>query len=129
VLARLSRILETAESGLTVPQYRMLGVLSDGGQRSARLAQRLAIRKPTATALADGLVAAGLAEREGEPGDRRVVRLRITDAGRDALVRADAAYVANLGPLLDQLPDPEAFIDGLLGVGAALDARLAMDDA
>jgi DNA-binding MarR family transcriptional regulator len=81
-LARLHRVLEATDSGLTLPQYRMLTALSEGGERSARLAERLTIRKPTVTALADGLVAAGYAERSSEPGDRRIVRLHITDDGQ-----------------------------------------------
>lgn len=123
VLARLNRVLESATSGLTVPQYRMLNVLSEGGERSARLAERLAIRKPTVTALADGLIAAGYAERESEPGDRRIVRLLITEAGRRALDDADSAYLAKLRPLLDGVPDENQFIDALLAIGKALDAR------
>jgi DNA-binding MarR family transcriptional regulator len=114
--------METADSGLTLPQYRMLSALSEGGQRSARLAQRLAIRKPTATALADGLVAAGYAERESEPGDRRIVRLRMTPAGEAALARADAAFVAKIGPLLEQVPNSAALVEALVAVGPAIDA-------
>lgn len=123
VLARISRLLESSDSGLTLPQYRMLSALSHGGQRSARLAERLAIRKPTATALADGLVGAGYAERESEPGDRRIVRLRMTPAGEAALARADEAYVDCLAPLLRAAPDPDGLIDGLLAVDTAIDVR------
>jgi DNA-binding MarR family transcriptional regulator len=129
VLARLSRVLESADAGLTVPQYRMLSALSEGGQRSARLAERLAVRKPTVTALADGLIAAGYVARESEEGDRRIVRLSLTEAGQDALQRADAAYLARLEPLLAEVPDPERFVGDLLAVGAALDARLAQQAA
>jgi DNA-binding MarR family transcriptional regulator len=123
VLARVSRLLETADSGLTLPQYRMLSALRDGGQRSARLADRLAIRKPTATALADGLVAAGYAERESEPGDRRIVRLRMTPAGEAALRRADAAYAEQLSGLLRHVDDPAAVVSALLALRGALDTR------
>jgi DNA-binding MarR family transcriptional regulator len=129
VLARLSRVLESADAGLTVPQYRMLSALSEGGQRSARLAERLAVRKPTVTALADGLIAAGYVARESEKGDRRIVRLLLTEAGQEALQRADAAYLARLEPLLAEVPDPERFVGDLLAVGAALDARLAQQAA
>jgi DNA-binding MarR family transcriptional regulator len=129
VLARLSRVLESADAGLTVPQYRMLSALSEGGQRSARLAERLAVRKPTVTALADGLIAAGYVARESEEGDRRIVRLSLTGAGQDALERAEAAYLARLEPLLAEVPDPERFVGDLLAVGAALDARLAQQAA
>jgi DNA-binding MarR family transcriptional regulator len=124
VLARLQRMLEFADAGLTIPQYRMLVVLSEGGQRSARLAQRLAVRKPTLTALADGLIAAGYAQRCSEPGDRRIVRLLLTDAGRTALARADEVYAGALAPLLDQMTDPDRLVDGLVDAGDALDAWL-----
>ncbi len=123
-LARLHRLLDSADAGVTIPQYRMLAILSEGGERSARLAERLAVRKPTLTALAAGLIAAGYAEREGEPGDRRIVRLVLTDAGRAALAAADQAYLARLGPLLDLLEDPDRLIDDLIDVGDALDARV-----
>lgn len=119
ILARLSRILEVADSGVTVPQYRMLCALSEGGERSARLAHRLAIRKPTATSLADGLVAAGYAVREGDADDRRVVRLCLTDAGAKALARADDAYAEAMAPLLLRLTDPDQFLTSLVALGEA----------
>ena len=97
-----------------------------GGERSTRLAQRLAVAKPTLTATADGLVAAGYASRATEPGDRRVVRLSLTPAGRAALDRADAAYCAWLGQLLDGTGDPEAVLDALELLGSAMtEARRA----
>lgn len=126
MLARLSRILESADSGVTVPQYRMLCALSEGGDRSARVARRLAIRKPTATALADGLVAAGYATRGGDAEDRRVVRLELTPAGIEATARADMAYELALAPLLDKLKDPDGFLDNLLTIGQAMDESLAV---
>jgi DNA-binding MarR family transcriptional regulator len=125
VLARLHRLLESTDSGLTLPQYRMLTALSEGGERSARLAERLTIRKPTVTALADGLVAAGYAQRHSEPGDRRIVRLHITDAGRTALAKAEAAYATRLVAVLDDVPDPEKFVEAMRAMGAALDRRAA----
>jgi DNA-binding MarR family transcriptional regulator len=123
-LARLHRLLDSVDAGITIPQYRMLAILSDGGERSARLAERLAVRKPTVTALATGLIAAGYAERESEPSDRRIVRLVLTDAGRAALAAADKAYLAQLAPLLDHLAEPGRLVDDLIDVGEALDARV-----
>jgi DNA-binding MarR family transcriptional regulator len=123
VLTRLNRLLETVDSGLTIPQYRVLMALSQGGIRSAMLAERLAVRRPTLTAIADGLVAAGYAMRESEPGDRRVVQLRVTDAGRAALRRADEAYVVKLGPLFDEIAGDRLVTD-LIAIGEVLDERL-----
>jgi DNA-binding MarR family transcriptional regulator len=123
VLTRLNRLLETVDSGLTIPQYRVLMALSHGGIRSAMLAERLAVRRPTLTAIADGLVAAGYAVRESEPGDRRVVQLQVTDAGRAALERADRAYVAKLGPLFDEIA-ADRLVTDLIAIGELLDERL-----
>jgi DNA-binding MarR family transcriptional regulator len=127
-LARLHRVLEATDSGLTLPQYRMLTALSEGGERSARLAERLTIRKPTVTALADGLVAAGYAERTSEPGDRRIVRLHITDDGREALERAEQAYGERLGAVLAEVPDSQQCVDALIAIGEGLDRRARRTD-
>jgi DNA-binding MarR family transcriptional regulator len=97
---RLFRALERVDSGLTPQQYRVLKLVGAGGERSARLAERLAVAKPTLTTTADGLVAAGLVHREPELGDRRVVRLCLTQAGREAVDRADGAYSGWLDALL-----------------------------
>lgn len=98
---RISRVMERVEAGVSPQQYRMLKLIGVGGERSARLADRLAVAKPTLTSTADSLVAAGLACREAEPGDRRVVRLCLTSDGRAAIERADEAYSAWFGSLLD----------------------------
>lgn len=97
---RISRALERVDAGVSPQQYRILKLIGEGGERSARLADRLAVAKPTLTSIADSLVTAGLACREAEPGDRRVVRLRPTEAGRAAVARADAAYGGWLDDLL-----------------------------
>jgi DNA-binding MarR family transcriptional regulator len=117
---RLYRGLECVEAGLTPAQYRIMKLAEAGGERSTRLAQRLAVAKPTLTAIADGLVAAGYARRAPEPGDRRVVRLSLTPAGRAALGRADAAYAAWLGQLLEGSGQPATVLDALGRLDAAL---------
>jgi DNA-binding MarR family transcriptional regulator len=120
---RLFRALERIDTGLTAQQYRILKLAGAGGERSARLAERLAVAKPTLTATADGLVAAGYAQREAEAGDRRVVRLSLTAAGREALERADAAYAGWLGPLLGATGDPAGVLEALRGLDAAMEER------
>ncbi len=120
---RLCRALERIGTGLTAQQYRMLKLAGAGGERSARLADRLAVTKPALTATADGLVAAGLAYRAAEPGDRRVVRLCLTPAGRAALDRADAAYAQWLEPVLAGTGDPRRVLDALAELDTVLDER------
>jgi DNA-binding MarR family transcriptional regulator len=122
-LMRLFRALERVDTGLTPQQYRILKLVGTGGERSVRLAERLAVAKPTLTSTADGLVAAGYAQREAEAGDRRVVRLCLTTAGRAALERADAAYAGWLGPLLGATGDTAGVLKAISNLDAAMDER------
>jgi DNA-binding MarR family transcriptional regulator len=128
---RITRVLERIDAGISPQQYRMLKLIGLGGERSARLAERLAVAKPTLTATADSLVAAGLACREAEPGDRRVVRLHLTPAGRAAVQRADADYASWFGSLLDDTGRREQIVADLLKLDDAMTerrlARLASD--
>src|SRR5271155_5711333 len=100
VIVRLFRAMERVDAGLTPQQYRVLKLAGAGGERSARLAERLAGAKPTLTSTADALVAAGLLGREAESMDRRAVRLRLTEAGQVAVRHADQVYSGWLGQLL-----------------------------
>ncbi|HEX5494156.1 MAG TPA: MarR family winged helix-turn-helix transcriptional regulator [Mycobacteriales bacterium] len=124
-LARLTRLLDHTDTGLTLPQYRLLALVDRGDQRSSRLAARLVVTKPTVTALADGLVEAGYLTRIGEPGDGRAVRLGLTDAGRTALHRADTALADRFAPVFSATSDPAALADLLSQAGAALDPATA----
>jgi DNA-binding MarR family transcriptional regulator len=120
-IMRMARALERVDAGLSAQQYRILKLAGAGGERSARLAERLAVAKPTLTAIADSLVAAGLARREAEPGDRRVVRLHLTDAGTAAVERADAAYGQWLNRVLDLTGENERIRVDLRLISTALD--------
>jgi DNA-binding MarR family transcriptional regulator len=122
-MLRITRALERIDAGLSPQQYRMLKLIGAGGERSARLAEKLAVARPTLTATADSLVAAGLAYREAEPGDRRVVRLRLTEGGQAAVARADAAYSEWFGALLDHTGQREQIIADLLALDLAMTER------
>ena len=119
----LQRILERTHTSITIPQYRILRLIEAGGERAARLADRLAVRKPTLTAVADGLVAGGLLVRRVDEGDRRSVRLCLTPAGREALHAAEAAYVERLGPVLGRTSDGSRLLDLLDEVSTELRAE------
>jgi DNA-binding MarR family transcriptional regulator len=110
---RIARVLERIEAGVSPQQYRMLKLIGGGGERSARLAEKLAVARPTLTSTADSLVAAGLAVRQTEPGDRRVVRLCLTEAGEAAVRRADEAYGGWFGSVLDYTGQREQILADL----------------
>jgi DNA-binding MarR family transcriptional regulator len=120
---RVTRVLERIDAGISPHQYRILKLIGQGGERSARLAELLAVAKPTLTATADSLVAAGLACREAEPGDRRVVRLHLTEAGQAAIDRADAAYGDWFGSLLDHTGRREEILADLRQLDESMTQR------
>jgi DNA-binding MarR family transcriptional regulator len=120
---RIARVLERIDAGVSPQQYRMLKLIGEGGERSARLAERLAVARPTLTSTADSLVAAGLAIRQAEPGDRRVVRLCLTPAGQAAVRRADDAYAAWFGSVLQHTGHGAEIIADLLSLDDAMTER------
>lgn len=123
--ARLARQVEVglAAVGLSLSQYRVLAFLGEGCAGASFLASKLAVSKPSLTAVVDGLVARGLIEREHEKADRRRVSHILTGAGRDLLVAADASIEARLSAITGHLPPPAASdaLDGLLLWNDALD--------
>jgi len=117
-VARLAKQVEVAIGplDLSLPQYRVLGLLDEHSAVSSDLAERLAVRPPTVTAVVDGLVARGLVERRTVVADRRLVDHVLTADGRTLLARADAAVQARLEEIagcLGDLEDVNAAFSGL----------------
>src|SRR5882672_7098612 len=80
LLRRLRR--EDDASGLPAPQLSALSVIVFGGPLTlGALAAAEQVRPPTITKLVATLEAAGLVEREVDPDDRRVARVRATARG------------------------------------------------
>ncbi len=109
VAAWLSKRVEVALAGvdLTLPQFRVLGILAEGSSAASGLADRLAVRRPSITALIDGLVARGLVDRRQEDSDRRRVALRLTGEGERILAEADRVVDEYLASLAGYLPNKE----------------------
>jgi long-chain acyl-CoA synthetase len=130
--ARFRNSVEVARAdfGLSLPQYRLLAFLSGGPERATALAGWLDVSPPSLTALVDGAVARKLVERVASEEDRRCVRHVITDAGGEALARADEAVAARLAEVTHHLSPSQArkALEGLELLGKAMDlAREARD--
>lgn len=125
-VARLARHVEVALAGcdLSVPQYRLLSLLSEGSVNASTLAQRLVVSRPSVTALVDGLVARGMVERGTDPADRRHVTHLVTERGEQVLAEADRAAAARLRDLATHLAPEDApdACAGLAAWGRALDS-------
>jgi long-chain acyl-CoA synthetase len=91
--------LALATVDLTLSQYRILIILGEGKEAASSLADKLAVSRPSITAVVDGLVARGLVERHADLGDRRRVSHDITAAGLDTLERADSAVDERLAEI------------------------------
>lgn len=75
-----------AHGRITLPQRWVLEHLSRReGCPMNELARFLRVSKPAVTGLADRLIAQGLIAREGDPQDRRIVRVRLTAKGHRVL--------------------------------------------
>src|SRR5215468_4720704 len=63
-------------------QFTLRQLWAEDGQTPGEIARQLGLATPTVTRAATRMEAAGLLRREPHPGDRRLVRLRLTERGR-----------------------------------------------
>jgi DNA-binding MarR family transcriptional regulator len=106
VAAWLSKRVEVALTtlDLTMPQYRVMGILAEGSAAASGLADRLAVRPPSITAVIDGLVSRGLVDRKHEDTDRRRIALRLTEEGARMVALADQTVDEHLASIANCLP-------------------------
>jgi len=96
------------ESGVTAPHLSALSVLVFGGARTlGELAAAEQVTPPSMTRIVRNLEADGLVEREPDPADRRVVRVRATERGRQILLEGRRRRVADLSARLRSLAGDE----------------------
>ena len=100
-----ARIAERHE--LTALQARLLCVLADRPRGMAELARCFGVEKAALTGLIDRAERRGLAKRSPVPGDRRALRVTLTDAGARAEEGFHAEVTAELNHLLSSLPSHE----------------------
>jgi len=127
IAAWISRQVEVGLSGgdLSLSQYRVLGLLAEGMTLPSSMADRLDVRRPSITAVVDGLVSRDYVVRTHEADDRRQVTHGITEAGRNALAAADRAVDTRLCSILEYLEDDGEMADAFRGLalwGKALSA-------
>jgi DNA-binding MarR family transcriptional regulator len=110
--------------GLTHPQYLVMLVLWEQGDRSVRdLGAALRLDSATLSPLLKRLEAAGLVRRARSGEDERVVMVSLTEEGtalRERALEVPGRVVATLGLELGEL---EALRDGLSAFITAADAR------
>lgn len=105
--------------GLTQTQYNVLRILRGAGAEglpSGEIADRMITREPDITRLLDRMESRGWVHRRRDPGDRRVMRVWITLAGRELTDRLDRPVAELLKQNLSHLGDAKlAELSDLLG--------------
>jgi DNA-binding MarR family transcriptional regulator len=89
------------EFDTTSPRFELMAQLArhPEGLKMSQLSQRLMVTGGNVTALADFLEAEGLLVREAVPDDRRAIRLRLTEQGRerfDVIAKEHERWVVSL---------------------------------
>jgi DNA-binding MarR family transcriptional regulator len=86
------------ELDLSITQIKTLHVLDASTEEVSvkELAERLGMSLPGTSRTVDGLLSRGWLERREDEQDRRMKRVRITDAGRETVRRLDTARLRSL---------------------------------
>lgn len=91
LVAVSARSLAAVEGRVTLPQFRLLVMLSEqGSAKLVVLAARLGVNPSTAMRMMDRLIAAGLADRRTNPENRRENVLSLTAQGRELVAEVTA---------------------------------------
>lgn len=117
---RLAAALE--RQGCSIEQWRVLVLLADGrGHPMTELAEFALLPAPTATKLADRMVADTLVYRRADPADRRRVLVHLTERGHELHTRLAAALEPVQAELMDAIGGAADLREGLVRLAEALD--------
>ncbi|MCH0564511.1 MULTISPECIES: MarR family winged helix-turn-helix transcriptional regulator [unclassified Streptomyces] len=104
LVAVSARSLAAVEERVTLPQFRMLVVLSTrGATKLVALAELLQVAPSTAMRMVDRLIAAGLADRQVNPDNRRETLLQLTEEGRSTVAEVTARRRAEIAAIVERL--------------------------
>jgi DNA-binding MarR family transcriptional regulator len=122
LVAVAARSLGDVAEEVTLTQFRTLVVLASRGPQSlATLAEAVDVTPSTATRMCDRLVRKGLVGRRHERGDRRLIRLTLTETGRQLVDAVTERRRKEIASLLRSIPRDQqaALVDSLQRLAAA----------
>ncbi len=127
LLIRRSRAV-LSELGISGPQYGVLRILSRSGPAPmGRISEELLVTTGNVTGLVSRLVQEGLVARKHGIRDRRVVRIRLTPAGRSLVQKAARRHHQLLTRIFSGFTTDEK--ETLLDLLSRLEAELLESDA
>lgn len=105
----VGEVLRRTPRDLSLTSLLTLSTLErTGPRRITDLAEIGRVTQPAMTTAVSGLERSGLVERQGDPADKRVALVAITDAGLKALQARRRTTAQTVQQLIDKLPDDEA---------------------
>jgi DNA-binding MarR family transcriptional regulator len=108
LVAVAARSLSDIGEDVTLTQYRTLVVLaSRGSQNMAALAEAVDVTPATATRMCDRLVRKKLIVRRSERGDRRQVRLVLSQSGLELVARVTDRRRREIERIVATVPEEE----------------------
>jgi DNA-binding MarR family transcriptional regulator len=114
VQATLER--RASEYGISLIQTLLLGILRDRKPTMNELAMLLALDKSSTSGLVDRAERRGLVCRVPSQIDRRSVRVRLTNQGRELAREVSTLFAGDIARMLEPLSvDDRATLAGLLG--------------
>lgn len=109
VYGLLATLLRRAPRDISLTSLSTLATLDrTGTKRITELAAIEGVTQPSMTTLIAGLEKSGLVERRGDPNDKRVSLVSLTDAGREYIRHRRQAGTGAFAMLVSELPPDEA---------------------
>ncbi|HWE91920.1 MAG TPA: MarR family transcriptional regulator [Pseudonocardiaceae bacterium] len=105
-MAVSARSIATVEESITLPQFRLLVVLSTQGSiKLIQVAEQLGVAPSTATRMIDRLISAGLVDREINPHSRREVVLSLSPGGRAVVRQVTQRRRRDIARIVARMPE------------------------
>jgi DNA-binding MarR family transcriptional regulator len=93
---------------ITIPQFRVLVILSDRGPVNlATLAGVLGVQPSAAGRMVDRLVSTGLIDRQPHPSSRRELLAALTSRGRQVVQKVTSHRRADIARIVERMPASE----------------------
>ncbi len=96
-----------ADLDVSLTQLRVLAILRDRAPGISTLAEHLGLERSTMSGLIDRAEKRGLVARVPDPGDRRAVRITLTEGGARLVATGLGQVTEALAPLLRELEPGE----------------------
>lgn len=109
MLTRIGRDLsDMLVEGITPPQFILMRCVGQANSMTVtEMAESMGVTPSAITLLADRLHGAGLLWRERDQGDRRIVRMKLTEVGAAKLAELEIRHVAIMRKSIGLLPQDD----------------------